>query len=236
MRWASRLVVVLVVVLLFPEAASPSAPAAFSPLALLHHTHPRIFLPPREAAGQPPQAAGDSSAQRDAVLAPPARPLPPRTHPAAWAAHAPGAVLLPLLGVGCEGRMPARGVELSCYSSCTNRLRSSFGPCTTPTPSSSPTTTFPTPLTQRQDMDPASFVRRERPWWERVLGLPAQRVGLMAQGLQRTLDGAGRVQALRQPSGQLVDALGPSTLVFLSGERRQKGKGMAWQAALVCLS
>lgn len=39
----------------------------------------------------------------------------------------------------------------------------------------------------------------------------------MAQGLQRSLDSGGRVQALREPSQQLAAALGPSTLVFLSG-------------------
>lgn len=56
-----------------------------------------------------------------------------------------------------------------------------------------------------------------RPWWQRALGLPGQQVGLMAQGLQRGLDSAGRVRALAQPSALLADALGPDTLVFLSG-------------------
>ena len=48
-------------------------------------------------------------------------------------------------------------------------------------------------------------------------------MGLMAQGLQRGLDAAGRVHALTQPSALLADALGPDTLVFLSGERGDQG-------------
>ncbi|KAL4452411.1 hypothetical protein ABPG75_008073 [Micractinium tetrahymenae] len=72
-----------------------------------------------------------------------------------------------------------------------------------------------------EDLDPASFLpgAHPRPWWERALGLaPRQQqlVGLMAQGLQRRLEGGGQVKQLRQPSGQLEQALGPSTLVFLS--------------------
>lgn len=68
-----------------------------------------------------------------------------------------------------------------------------------------------------EDLDPVSFVRHAaRPWWQRALGLPGQQVGLMAQGLQRGLDSAGRVRALAQPSALLADALGPDTLVFLS--------------------
>lgn len=77
-----------------------------------------------------------------------------------------------------------------------------------------------------QDLDPASFLpgAHPRPWWERALGLaPRQQqlVGLMAQGLQRRLEGGGQVKQLRQPSGQLEQALGPSTLVFLSGGCRR---------------
>ncbi|KAL4450095.1 hypothetical protein ABPG77_010764 [Micractinium sp. CCAP 211/92] len=72
-----------------------------------------------------------------------------------------------------------------------------------------------------EDLDPASFLpgAHPRPWWERALGLAPRRqqlVGLMAQGLQRRLDGGGQVKQLRQPSQQLEQALGPSTLVFLS--------------------
>lgn len=68
-----------------------------------------------------------------------------------------------------------------------------------------------------EDLDPQGFVQlAARPWWHRALGLPVQRVGLMAQGLQRALEGGGRVRQQAQPSPQLVDSLGPSTLVFLS--------------------
>lgn len=78
--------------------------------------------------------------------------------------------------------------------------------------------TPPTHPRSAQDLDPVSFVRHAaRPWWQRALGLPGQQVGLMAQGLQRGLDSAGRVRALAQPSALLADALGPDTLVFLSG-------------------
>jgi hypothetical protein len=68
-----------------------------------------------------------------------------------------------------------------------------------------------------QDLDPASFVRHSRrPWWQRALGLPPPRIGLMAQGLQRSLDSSRRVQALAAPSQQLIEALGEGTDVFLS--------------------
>lgn len=53
---------------------------------------------------------------------------------------------------------------------------------------------------------------------------PCTQVGLMAQGLQRGLDSAGRVRALAQPSSLLADALGPDTLVFLSGARPLFGR------------
>jgi hypothetical protein len=52
-------------------------------------------------------------------------------------------------------------------------------------------------------------------FWERVFGV-RQRVGLMAQGLQRSLDGQGRVGALKQPADALVAALRPHVSVFLS--------------------
>ncbi len=89
----------------------------------------------------------------------------------------------------------------------------------TPSPACSPCTACASRL---QDLDPASFLpcAHPRPWWERALGLAPRRqqlVGLMAQGLQRRLDGGGQVKQLRQPSQQLEQALGPSTLVFLSG-------------------
>ena len=61
-----------------------------------------------------------------------------------------------------------------------------------------------------EDLDPAAFTHHNLPLWLRVLGL-RQRVGLMAQGLQRGLDAGGRVVALQQPSPQLQEALGPRT-------------------------
>lgn len=47
----------------------------------------------------------------------------------------------------------------------------------------------------------------------------------MAQGLQRGLDTGGRVVSFAQPSAQLVDALGPDTLVFLSGQAPASSAG-----------
>lgn len=68
-----------------------------------------------------------------------------------------------------------------------------------------------------EDLNPSAIVLHSRPWWERVLGLPPrQHVGLMGQGLQRRLDAGGHVRQLSQPTPQLLDALGPATLVFLS--------------------
>ena len=61
-----------------------------------------------------------------------------------------------------------------------------------------------------EDLDPAAFTHHNLPLWLRMLGL-RQRVGLMAQGLQRDLDAGGRVVALQQPSRQLQEALGPRT-------------------------
>lgn len=43
-----------------------------------------------------------------------------------------------------------------------------------------------------------------------------QQVGLMAQGLQRGLDAAGRVVTSKSPSVDLAAALAPSVTVFLS--------------------
>ena len=61
--------------------------------------------------------------------------------------------------------------------------------------------------------------------WERVTGRQ-QRVGLMAQGLQRSLDTQGRVGALKQPSDVLVAALGPSVSVFLSDVETVRHTGL----------
>ncbi len=69
-----------------------------------------------------------------------------------------------------------------------------------------------------QDLDPSAFVQQDRPWWHCALGLPEQEVGLMGQGLQRVLDSSGKVKPLEDPSKQLVDALGGTTSVFLSGK------------------
>ena len=51
--------------------------------------------------------------------------------------------------------------------------------------------------------------------WDRMLGRQ-QQVGLMAQGLQRSLDAQGRVGARKHPADALIAALGPSVSVFLS--------------------
>eukprot|EP00884_Botryococcus_braunii_P012588 jgi/Botrbrau1/2132/Bobra.0093s0039.1 len=70
------------------------------------------------------------------------------------------------------------------------------------------------PLTP-QDLHSAAFVHMPQAWWDQLLGFQ-QHVGLMAQGLQRGLDPHGNVFAFTQPSPDLVDSLGPRTLVFLS--------------------
>lgn len=51
--------------------------------------------------------------------------------------------------------------------------------------------------------------------WDRMLGRQ-QQVGLMAQGLQRSLIAQGHVGARKQPAEALMAALGPAVSVFLS--------------------
>ncbi|BDA50140.1 hypothetical protein COCOBI_15-2680 [Coccomyxa sp. Obi] len=70
------------------------------------------------------------------------------------------------------------------------------------------------PLTP-DDLDAASFIRHRQGLWDRATGF-RQAVGLMAQGQQRGLDASGRVTAFKEPSSQLLEALGPRTSVFLS--------------------
>ncbi|CAK0786790.1 hypothetical protein CVIRNUC_010004 [Coccomyxa viridis] len=70
------------------------------------------------------------------------------------------------------------------------------------------------PLTPR-DLDAASFISFKQGLWDRLIGFK-QQVGLMAQGQQRGLDPTGKVFAFREPSQQLLDAVGPRTSVFLS--------------------
>lgn len=62
-----------------------------------------------------------------------------------------------------------------------------------------------------EDLDPASFLPRPGPG-----GRPGHGLALMAQGLQRWLDGSGRVQPLKAASPLLESALGPHTTVYLS--------------------
>ena len=69
--------------------------------------------------------------------------------------------------------------------------------------------------------------------WERVFG-SSQRVGLVAQGLQRSLDSQGRVGALKQPSDVLVAAVQPHVSVFLSDvETVCMGRGRTWASTYV---
>jgi hypothetical protein len=84
------------------------------------------------------------------------------------------------------------------------------------------------PLTQ-QDVDVGSFIRWQPPPWYYSWALPRRRpphVGLLAQGLQRSLDAAGRVAPLTHPSPDLVAAIGPGVVTFLSDvETERWGNG-----------
>lgn len=70
------------------------------------------------------------------------------------------------------------------------------------------------PLTRR-DIDVSSFTNREPTIIEKLTG-SGPRYGLMAQGLQRTLDGSGNVKLLNEPSPELLASLNNRVTVFLS--------------------
>eukprot|EP01025_Chloroclados_australasicus_P027489 TRINITY_DN2725_c2_g2_i1.p1 TRINITY_DN2725_c2_g2~~TRINITY_DN2725_c2_g2_i1.p1 ORF type:complete len:359 (+),score=29.06 TRINITY_DN2725_c2_g2_i1:120-1196(+) len=63
------------------------------------------------------------------------------------------------------------------------------------------------------DVDASSFTQQN--WLEKLL-CPGQRICLMAQGYQRSLDQSGRVSPLAQPSQQLLSGLARNVSVFLS--------------------
>ena len=70
------------------------------------------------------------------------------------------------------------------------------------------------PLTA-SDVDVSSFTNGEPTIFEKLMG-SGPRFGLMAQGLQRTLDGSGNVKLLNEPSPELLAALNNRVTVFLS--------------------
>lgn len=66
-----------------------------------------------------------------------------------------------------------------------------------------------------KDIDCQSFVHKTRGWLDGWLGFH-QHIGLMAQGLQRSLDATKKVIPVKAPQSSLLEALNSEVYVFLS--------------------